>query len=128
MFHAKANELRRVGNGAIASCRIAHGQNTKLSRHPIEIPHPLGDRVIREYAAERRGDGDSRRWLIGHRCRIRVQQNLRNGRKLPEQAQEGDQLDRGSLSDRAFEQLRFDLACAGEETAVLPCGKPGQHT
>ena len=120
MFHAEANELRRVGDRAIASRRIAHGQDTKFCRHAIEIPHPLGDRVIREYAAERRGDGDSRRWLIGHRCRIRVQQNLRNGRKLPEQAQERYQLDRGGLSDRAFEQLRFDLTCACQESAILP--------
>ncbi len=112
MFHAEANELRRVGDRAIASSCIAHGQDTKLGRHAVEIPHPLGDRVIGEHAAECRGDGDPRRWLIGHRRRIRIQQDLRNGRKLPEQAQERYQFDRGSLSDRAFEQLRFDLACA----------------
>lgn len=109
MFDAKANELRRVGDGAVAYSRIAHGKNANLGGHAIEIPHALGDRVIGEYTAERRGDGDPRGWLIGYWYRIRVRQDLRNGRKLPEQAQEGHQLDRGGMSDRAFEQLRFDL-------------------
>jgi len=46
MFNTEANKLRRVGNGAIPSRCIAHGQNTNFSRHTVE--YALGDRVIGE--------------------------------------------------------------------------------
>ena len=77
MFHAKVNELRRVGDRAVANSCVAHGKDTKFGRHAVEISHALGDLVIREYPTERRGDGDPRRWFVGHRCRIRVQQDSR---------------------------------------------------
>jgi hypothetical protein len=94
-------DVDRGQHGALSNhCKTSACSTPK---HPFEIPHPLGDRVIGEHAAERCGDGDSRRWLIGHRRRIRVQQNLWNRRKLPEQAKERYQLDRGRLSDCAFE-------------------------
>jgi hypothetical protein len=71
-----------VGDGAVANSGVAHGKNN-LGGHPVEIPHALGDGVIGEHTAERSGDGDPCRRLIGHRRSVWIQENFRNRRQLP---------------------------------------------
>ena len=76
MFHAEADEFRRVGNGPVACGGIAHRKDAHFSRHPIEIPDPLLNRMVGQCAPESCGDRNPRRRLIGERRRIGIEQDL----------------------------------------------------
>ena len=52
MVYAEADEFRRVGNGSIARGGVAHGKDSHLCRHPVEIPHAFCDRVVGQGPAE----------------------------------------------------------------------------
>ena len=65
MFHAKANELGRVGDGAVARSSVAHGEHAHLDGHPTEVADAFRDRMVGECAAKGRGNRNPRRGLIG---------------------------------------------------------------
>ena len=76
--------------------------------------------MIGQNSPQRSRHSDARRGLFGNRCLVRVEQDLRHRRQLPEQPQKGHKLSRSGLADRAFEQRGFDLRTRRKPRTSLP--------
>src|ERR1700739_4953937 len=126
MFHAEADKLRRMCNGPLAGCGVAHGQHTHLCRHSVEVTDPFRDRMVSECPPQGRGNRNLCRWLVGHRRCAGIEQDLVDRGQFPEEAQECDQLCRRRLPDGSLKQLGLDLGSARKETALLPARETTQ--
>src|ERR1700738_4866930 len=111
MFYAEANELRCAGNGAIACCRVAHGEDAHLGGHAIQVGETLRDGLIGHGASERSRNRYLCRGLIGKGSARWIEQDLVDGWQLPKQPQESHELGSRRTPYCSFEQLCFCLYC-----------------
>ena len=113
---------------SIARGGVAHGKDSHLCRHPVEIPHAFCDRVVGQGPAKSRCNSDPGRGFIRQRRRVRIEEDFVDRRQLTEQAQESDQFRRRRLADGPFEQHGFESPSLRKEAAVLAAAQPGQDT